>query len=244
MNTKSSITLAFLTLNLLPLRADDTGFGLEVGAEKKISKDLTAEVEGEYRTQDGLSETERWSIGASLDYKLAKWLKADAGYCLIGRNIPERLTEKGKLQSQYWSPRHRAFVSLTGSWKLPAHWELSLRERYQYTYEVERNVERHNPATGERLSDKVKGGDADQLLRSRVQLKWSRKRSPWAPYVNVEMLNDLRDAMGIDQMRYTAGVDYKLNKKNTLGASYRFKDKSDKDDDKGHLFSVQYSYKF
>ena len=241
---KKKLIILALMGSCLMAQADDTGLGIEVSAEHKITKGLSAEVEGEVRTQDGVSDLERWAVGASVDYKLTKWLKSDVGYSLIYRYLPERLTDKGKLQSDYWSPRHRAFVSLTGSWKLPAHWELSLRERYQYTYETKRNVERHDPATGIRLSDKVKGGDSDQLLRSRVQLKWSRKKSDWSPYLQVEMLNDLTNSFSIDQMRYTAGVDYKLNKQNSLGISYRFKDKSDKEEDKGHLFSLKYGFKF
>ena len=240
---KIGIIIALMGTCLLA-QADDTGLGIEVSAEHKIVKGLSAEVEGEVRTQDGVSDLERWAVGAGVDYKLTKWLKADVGYSLIMRYQPERLTDKGKLQSDYWSPRHRAYVSLSGSWKLPAHWELSLRERYQYTYEAKRNAVRHDPTTGIRLSDKVKGGDGDQLLRSRVQFKWSRKKSAWSPYLHVEMLNDLQQGFSIDQMRYTAGFDYKLNKQNTLGVAYRFKDKSDKDEEKGHLFSLKYGYKF
>lgn len=239
--TKFLYSILLSAVCIMPAMADDSGLGIEVGATKKINTNLSADVEGEFRTQDGLSNVERWSAGASLEYKFTKWLKADAGYSFIARRYPDKTTSKN-WQQHYWSPRHRGFVSLTATWKLPAHLDLSLRERYQYTYETEQTVIRYKLSNGNR-NDKVKGGDSESMLRSRLQLKWSRKRCPWAPYVNAEMHNDI-SGMAIDQMRYIAGIDYKLSKQNTFGLSYRYKSKNNDDEDKGHLVSLSYKYKF
>ena len=240
---KRIFSLLLLSACVCGAWADDTGMGLELSAEKKITKGFSAEVEGEFRTQDGVSDRERWSLGAGLEYKWNKWLKSDVGYTFIHRHYTEAVKTKN-VHKEYDSPRHRAYVSLSGNWKLPAHLELSLRERYQYTYETEQFVERYSIATGERASDKVVGDESEHLFRSRLMLKWSRKKSAWSPYAHVEMLNDLQDGLSLDQMRYTVGTDYKLNKQNSIGVAYRYKDKSDKDDAKGHLFSLKYSYKF
>lgn len=240
------IVLSLLTLGCLcPLFAEgnDTGMGIELGASHKVAKGTEISIDGEFRTQDGLGQVERWAIGANLDYKINKHLKANVGYTLLGKRIPDEETSKYR-RVHYWSPRHRAFASLTADWKLGKHWNLSWRERYQYTYEAERFVKRYALATGMRGEDKVVGDESEQLLRSRLQLKWGRKKCAWEPFLNIEMLNDLSDGLALDQMRYTAGTDYKLNKQNSLGLSYRYKDKNDKDEAKGHLFTLKYAYEF
>lgn len=243
------ILTALLALLPLSASANDFGTGIEVGAQKKITQSLSAGISGEFRTQDGVSNVERWSIGAELSYKICKPLKAEVGYTLIGRRIVSydyvtKTKQKPYHVPGYWSPRHRAYISFTGSWKPIKHFELSLRERYQYTRQPALNIRRYNTATGLRGSDKVDSADEDHVLRSRLQLEWGKKKCPWQPFVSVEMLNDLTSSMDIDQMRYTAGTDYKLNKHNKIGISYRFKDKSDKDEAKGHLLSVSYSFSF
>lgn len=238
--------LAILSLCLatgLHAEDQDTGMGVEVEVSHKICKGLNGAIEAEVRTQDGIDELERLAIGAGLDYKMIKWLKADAGYVLLMRNIPEHNSSKYHWE-QYWSPRHRAYLSLTGTWNPSKHWTLSLRERYQYTYEARRYAQRFYLSDGHRGSDRIEGGDNEQLLRSRLQVKWNRKKCAWSPYANVEMLNDIHDGLNIDQIRYTAGCDYKINKHNTLGISYRFKDKSDRDEAKGHLLTFHYAYEF
>lgn len=231
---------------LLPLTswADDSGLGIEVNTEKKICKGFNASINAEFRTQDGLNEAERWSLGAGLDYKFSKWLKGNAGYIFINRHLAAYNTNKYHYEAD-WQPRHRAFASMTGSWEVVKHFELSLRERYQYTYTTPINLERHYLSTPEvRASDKIKEGEDEHLLRSRLQLKYSRKKCAWQPYASVEILNSLTDGFANDQMRYTLGTDYKINKQNQLGLSYRYKDKNNRDDSKGHLLTISYSYDF
>ncbi len=243
---KKSFFILSLSLFLSPfsfLLAEDTGAGVEISASKKIAKGMEASIEAEVRTQDAVSQMERWSIGADLDYKFNKWLKADLGYALLMRNIPERTSNKYDWE-QYWSPRHRAFASVVGTWKLPKHFSLSLRERYQFTYETQQNVERYYIGTTKRASDKVEGDESEHLLRSRLQLSWGRKKCAWSPYLSVEALNSLNDSFHLEQMRYTLGTDYKINKKNSMGLAYRYKDKNNSEESKGHLITLKYSYEF
>lgn len=236
-------TLCLICSSILWAEDHDMGYGIELEASHKVAKKMESRLDAEIRTQDGLSDMERWSLGVSQSYKLTKWLKADAGYTLLMRNIPAHNSNKYSWE-QYWSPRHRAYASLTGSWKLTKHLDFSLRERYQYTYEVERFVQRFHLDNGTRADDKVEGDEGEHLLRSRLQLKWSRKKCNWTPYFNVEFLNNLQDGMSLDQTRYIAGCDYKIDKKNAIGLSFRYKDKSDREDTKGHLISISYNYEF
>lgn len=226
------------------MAGDDAGLGIELEGTFKIIKPLELGVVGEFRTQDGLGEADRFSLGIDLNYKPLKWLKADIGYLLLQRQTLEEQTTKYIYES-YWSPSHRAFASVTGSWEPFKHFEFSLRERLQYTYKTLHYATRYQLANPEhRVTDKEVGGEGQLLLRSRLQCKWSRKKSNWSPYLSVEMLNDAQESLAIDQMRYTVGTDYKLGKHNSVGVNYRYKDKNNSDEQKGHLFTISYSYDF
>ncbi len=135
----------------------DFGLWTSVGVEKKLTKKWGVELEGELRTQDAMKEVSRYSLGVSTDYKLTSWLKVDAGYVFLrDYNLSEFKADpiaeedegwvayQGDLYAPYWTTRHRANVSLTGSVKL-GRFKLSLRERWQYTYrpETEKGHEYH-----------------------------------------------------------------------------------------------------
>ncbi|MBQ0056071.1 MAG: DUF2490 domain-containing protein [Bacteroidales bacterium] len=244
------LTLACLCAALTPAAlADDFGMGLELNAEKSLTKQWDIEAGGELRTQNTLSDIERWSIGLGTAYRLLKtkqWqMKADLGYQLMARRILAENTKKYHYPA-YWSPRHRAYASLSAGWKVSKRLELSLRERYQFTRRQTCNLERfYISDPTHRADDKVKDAESESLLRSRLQLKVNtRKKCPWTPYLSVEWLNDLSDAFSLDQTRYIVGTDYKLNKHNSLGVSYRYKDKSNSEEAKGHLLTISYSYDF
>lgn len=252
--------------------ADDFGTGIEVEATHKIGKKLKVGVTGEYRTQNGLEEieNERWSLGADVSYKLynkksSKWsASAAAGYVFIDRykmahwkesfDASESSPYRLKHIDSYWSKRHRGYVQASLSREVGKNWEFTLRERYQYTYTMESDPvlrlhyksadgETYSP-TNKVQSTKVYGGTDKQLLRSRLQAKWSKKKLPWKPFANIEVLNDVKDGFRLDQTRYTIGTDYKLTKSSTVGIIYRFKDKNSDDEEGGHLVKASYSFSF
>jgi len=233
-----------LSLAICDAVADDKGAGIELSASKKVTKGLSISLDGEVRTQEAVSEMERFSIGADLSYKISSWLKADAGYLLMAKRTLEK-AKKNYVYSAYWSPRHRAFSSLTFSWEPIKHFEISLRERYQWTQTPGVNVKRYYVRyPGVRAADKWAPTADEHLLRSRIEVQYSRKKLAWEPYVSIESLNDLSDGFANDQMRYTLGTDYRINKHNKVGLSYRYKDKSNSEEDKGHLVTVSYNHAF
>ena len=145
----------FLIFSLSHLSAsaqsDDFGLDFSLEAQKKLSKQWSLSLEGEYRSRNNAKTNDRWSIGLGVDYKVAKWLKASAGYTLLYDNnerisyfertddaVLEGDAEVGdpKKCAQYWGTRHRFNVSLTASQKW-GDFKFSLRERWQYTYRPE-----------------------------------------------------------------------------------------------------------
>lgn len=258
--SKSRIILALLLACLctVGVAADgegaDQGFGLSVGTEVKLTKGVKLQAEAEVRTQDAFSALERWTLDVGLDWKISKRFKYDVGYQLMDRyHLHEDKTAGEKYDnhpytvSGYWGPRHRLYTGITGGYTV-GRWRLSLRERYQYTHTPLQYVPRYwvnkdgNP--GKRRTDAVKEQSDEHLLRSRVQASYNIKHSKFEPFASIEMLNDMGHHFGIDQMRYTLGTDYKLDKKQVLTLQWRYKDRTDSDEAGGHLITLGYQYSF
>jgi hypothetical protein len=123
-----------------------------------LNKSLELSLEGEYRTQDMSSMTERIATGISLSYKnkTVPFLKADVGYSVMSMHglgetaIKYNTDDEGNFEvdddgnlipkhmnvdAPYWYTRHRVTASLTGSVKW-GRFKFSLRERYQFTHRM------------------------------------------------------------------------------------------------------------
>ena len=224
--------------------------GLEV--EKKINKQLGVSLEADYRSRNDFKTSDRWSVGLNADYKLAKWLKADAGYTYLNTHFGEKITEgasKIKWRPSYWGPRHRFHASLGADYKVWSNLRVSLRERWQYTYRPEKSVERWKIVDTDNLktrsldSDYIRESKGKHQLRTRLQVEWDQKRAMFTPYANVEFYN----SMAIEKIRYTVGTDIKITKQHSFGLYYRFQDMRNSDaedaDPDMHYFGVGYKLK-
>ena len=252
MKTKLMTMAALLLLVPLAVSAQDDGdkdddFGLwtTVEAVKKVDKKLSVGLDAELRTRDNVGELDRWSVGVTASYKLFPWLKASAGYVLIDDHVAEKYTyhDNGNLNKwtpDYWRLRHRVHVSLTGSADM-GNFTLSLRERWQYTYRPEKVVQRWDE-DDEEWSDKTVSSKAKNVLRSRLQLSYSKKCCPWEPYASVELYN----GWNVQKGRFTVGTEYKLSKQHVLNAFYRYQHIYDRDDEdpNTHIVGVGYTFKF
>ena len=143
----------------------DFGVWTSIEGSTKVNKNLELSLEGEYRTQDMSSMTERVSGAVNLSYKnknFLPFLKADVGYTFMSMNYQGETTIKYETEDDgsyeldaegnpipkhmnvddaYWAARHRATASLTGSVKW-GRFKFSLRERYQYTYRMPSQCDR------------------------------------------------------------------------------------------------------
>lgn len=250
--------LIICPLSYSSAQSDDFGLDFSVEAEKKIDKQWSVSLEGELRRRDDAKTNDRWSIGLGVDYKIAKWVKASAGYSLLYDNT-KRISysdqedvddgdfdEVGmpKKCAQYWAPRHRFNVSLTFDKKLFGDFRFSLRERWQYTWRPEHTVRERWSYLDEAYDGKAKtyGGSGKNVLRSRLQVEYDRKGLSLTPYANVEFWN----AWKLQKTRYTVGLDWKLSKQHAVGAFYYYQKVNDDDDlePNRHLLGVSYKFKF
>lgn len=266
--------LAFFLMALMPFAAsaqsDDFGLDFTLEAQKKLSKSWSLGLEGELRTRDNTKFVDRWSVGLGVDWKVAKWLKASAGYSLLFDN---HITYFGELDDEVLDGdadegdpkksgkylRHRFNLSLTFDKKLFGDFRFSLRERWQYTWRPEQTVSERWSYFDNAYDGKSKTyyGKAKNIFRSRLQVEYDKKGLAVTPYVNAELFNTwnmkkfsfykLFNAWSLQKIRYTAGLDWKLSKQHTLGAFYRYQYVRNDDDDlepNRHLIGVSYKFKF
>ncbi len=256
--------LPFYLFTFLPLYAmaqgDDFGLDFSLEAQKKLSKQWSLSLEGELRRRDDAKINDRWALGLSVDYKVAKWLKASAGYTFLYDNNEKKTTyfdaddeavdidgdadvgDPKYSYPQYWTPRHRFNVSLTFDKKLIGDFRFSLRERWQYTWRPEQTIQRYSYLDEEDV-DKVYSGKGKNVLRSRLQVEYDKKGQAVMPYANVELFN----AWSLQKVRYNVGLDWKLSKQHSIGAFYRYQNVRNDDDDNDpniHMIGLGYKFKF
>jgi hypothetical protein len=272
--------LLILLLCLAPRVAAQAqeGFGLWTSAEltKKISKGFKLSVEGDFRMDDNWKTVDRWDLGVGADVRLLSFLRFGASYIYLRDYNPA--TTKIKSTADYddgyyilnrnsyassWSHRHRFCMDLTAS-VTKSRFTVSLRERYQYTYEGSRSVARTkealrysselNPETGgydlvdvipmDDTSDGTKDYDSEEknALRQRLKVEYNTRKCKLDPYASVEIVNELDKDFTFKKMRYTIGVDYKINKQNTLSIGYLYQRKFARDLNL-YALSIGYSLK-
>ena len=257
-----------LLASTMAMAQSDFGVWTSIEGSTKLNKKMELSVEGEYRTQDMSSMTERISGAVNLSYKdknFLPFLKADVGYTFMymnylgetdikydfdeGREIPKHMN----VDAPYWTARHRATASFTGSFKWK-RFKFSLRERYQYTYRMPSQCARtryyYLASTGQwnynspiYMTDE-KEAKSDHKLRSRLSVSYDIKKCPFEPYAEVEIYNELDNAFAYDKVRYTIGTEYKIDKNNKLKVYYRYQDYADIEDPNVHVLGLSYSFEF
>ena len=233
-----------------PSQDDDVQLWTSIDLQQKLSKQWSIGGELEYRQQDNWQATERMAAGLGVVYKPLRWLKLDAGYKFIHQQQFEYAstsqTSTGgwaykNYYPSYWLDKHRLYASLTASLKA-RRWTLSLRERWQYTLRPEQTVEYYDVSQAT-WSEKVKGGKGKNLLRSRLEVEFRLpKRTGLTPYASVEAYT----TTVLDKMRYTAGIEWQLNKHNAFDLGYRYQQYNDagSNDRNAHAVLVGYKLKF
>ena len=224
--------------------ADDAGLIASIEASHKLSKKASAGVELEFRSRNDFRTADRVSLGADASYKLLPWLKAAAGYQLLIDNNREEITYQddgvgyNNWRPSYWGLRHRFNVSLTASRKIQRV-EVSLRERWQYTYRPSKIIDNFDFDEGEWEDHEVRG-KGKNVLRSRLQLEWDIPKCKFDPFASVEF-HTTRD---LEKTRFIVGVDHSVKKKHNFKLYYRYQVSGSSIEPDIHMLGMGYTYKF
>ena len=244
--------------------SDDFGIWTSLDASKKLTDKLKFGMEGEFRTTDGVKEIDRRSVGVSLSYKAATWLKADIGYIYMNAYEPaETKTEAFDVEAGLYNTKHdhayrvnkdRLFASLTGEFKV-GRLEFAIRERLQYTYtntafttedktewDYEDKVNFADPYQDSKTEVEQKDAKRNTTLRSRLTIKWDIRKCPIKPFVSAELFTRTDEWRFHDKIRYRAGANYKIDKDNSFSVYYIYQNANDDDEPAGHAIGASYSF--
>lgn len=244
MKTKYLLTAL---IGLVPLASaaaeNEVGLLLNAGVEHKINKKWNIGFDAEMRTRNDFRTMDRVSVGLDASYKICSFLKADAAYTLLIDNNIEKISyeadgELSKWRPSYWGTRQRFSVSLTGSLNL-GRFTFSLRERWQYTYRPERDIDRYDFIDG-RWETNTLATTHKHVLRSRLKVDFDIPRCKIGPYASVEIFNGWE----LKETRVMVGAAWKLNKKNSVGLCYRLELPNGSSDPNRHFVGANYSFKF
>lgn len=245
MRYKVFLLFVFLCYVLTPfVSLDAQSIWTSAEIEKKMMKNVTVFAEGEYRSNDGMSATDRWTGTLGANYGVCRYLKMATGYTYIHQRKPAEFTRKGNRIPPFWQPKHRAFFALTGNY-VWNRFKFSLRERYQYVYRKGQYVPKFDedgviPKNDEWIKEKHK-----HVLRSRLQIEYGIRNSRFTPFASCEIYNIFSSGFDVEKARWTVGSSYRFNKKHSLELFYRYVDEHDQDEegDGGHVIGIGYKFK-
>ena len=194
------LLLTFIFMKLVKAQTtNDFGMWISAGVEKNIHDTWNFGMSTELRTNNYSRNVERWQLAASGTYKVCKVLRLGVCYefQLKNRMIGDR---------KEMAFRHRFMFGITPGGKVFNWLKLSLRERYQYTYTMQKGKM-------EAISE--------HHLRSRFKTELSNgKMNGWCPFASVEMFNNLTKHFRIDEMRVAIGTTYNINAHHSINFGY------------------------
>ena len=171
--------------------APEFGARISLGLDKKIVKGLHITLEEEARFDNNFRGFDRLQTTLGIQYKVHNNVKLGLGYAFIAPYSQSNSTFKNM--------RHRLMADITGTLKM-GNWNLSLKERFQWTYRMGDINLFQNPRN-------LLG------LKSRLMLKYKGGRII-EPYVSVEVRN-VFNAPSVSA--YFDGTDYMTESGATTG---------------------------
>lgn len=177
--------------------AQTNDFGLWTGieAKKELSKRFDLSVELSNRLKDNLNQRDATFVGTEISYAKK----------IFSTSFLYRLSNEKK--KKYNTTSHRF------SWEVELEpkidrFKIGYRGRLQTQY------------TG--INSSADGHIPESFFRNRIKLEYNIKGLPLTPSISYEIFYRINQytARQIEKNRYTVGLDYKFNKRNSIGLSY------------------------
>lgn len=232
---KHLIIVSLLALPLYGMAQTDidldpeTGGRIAVSVDKKVARGLHVGIEEEVRFDNNLTSFNRFHTTLGATYKVLPYLKLGLGYSLINGYDDSLYTFK--------YPRHRLYFDVTSSHRF-GDWQLSIKERIQVTHRTGTFNPYQNPRNAVALKSRLK-------LAYKGFRRWEPyasievRNTLNAPVINA-IYNEATDSWGyydddvfttkgapgwflngfkgvyVNRLRGTLGVDYRINRHNTV----------------------------
>ena len=268
---KRLLILALAAMPLLAQAQDTENYGAlwtEVGVTKVLPYNFSIDAAVGFRSLDWFEDANRFDASIGLEYKLGKYLKFGLSYTFIEKHYLEEWKENygnnsGRfngynVDAAHWAPRHRISLDVTADKRFWKTLRISLRERYQYTHQAARDIDRTryrdpsydaegNITEWDEVENVIKHKNAwdRHLLRSRLKFAIDKKGWKWEPFASVETHNNLGDSWHLDKIRTAVGTEYSVSKQHKVSAAYVFTHENDDDGNENiHAISIGYKFKF
>ncbi|MBI2968573.1 MAG: DUF2490 domain-containing protein [Bacteroidetes bacterium] len=181
--------------SIINLRAQqrDAGLWTSVNIEKKITQKFSAVASGELRFNDNISHLGTFFADPGITYAILKNFKIAYHY---------RFSNQRRLDGSY-SKRHRYYFDFAYRHRL---WKLSLQFRYRFQSQY----------TDILISED--GKIPEYTNRYKFTIRYLPDR-PVKPYLAVEFFENF-DGYYLSKIRYFLGLEYSLNKRNSVEIFY------------------------
>jgi hypothetical protein len=199
---------------------NDAALWMGLTIEKKLNPSLSFEFSEELRFNENISQLNTIFSEVGIGYKIIKRFTISGSY---------RFTQKRGLDDFYYS-RHRYNLEATYRIKVKKI-HLTVRERFQSQYKVGSDED---------------GGIAGNYLRSKLSVKYNTEKKT-VPFASIEFWNQLNNPKGneLDNIRYTLGIDYELNKFSSLTFGYIINRQENINDPwTSYIINLGYKYSF
>ena len=214
------ILLLFCTFTVSLAQINDFELWSGVQLRKNITKKLRVSFEEEIRFNENISDIKKFYSEIGLSYRLNKHIRFAARY---------RFTENKTILS-YYSTRHRIMADISLRYKISRLF-IAFRSRYQIKY-----IDIYSSETG---------FVPRNHSRNKLSLKYNIRKNPVSPFTSGELYYQLNNPEGnqLDKLRYTAGFEYNINKKNSFDIYFRIQQQINVNNPvKSYIIGVKYFY--
>jgi len=177
-------------------QSKDAQLWTSINLDKKINRAFSLSLSEEIRFTDNISEIGTQFTDLGITWKLHKNWRLSGNY---------RFTNKRRLDDSY-SKRHRYYFDLVYRKKFDKL-NLSLRTRFQSQYAD--------------VNSSETGKIPEYYSRNKISLKYEINKK-YTPYLTTELFTPLFTTEGfyLDNVRYSAGIEYSFNKRSSLDLFY------------------------
>ena len=196
--TISLFFLVLLSLTGLKAQTNDAQMWLSIDLEKKLNPKLSLHFAEELRMNENLTEAGTIFSDLAVSYDITRSLSASLNYRFINKRRPDNT----------YDIRHRYYFDLTYKYA-PKPFIITLRARVQQQYTD--------------IFTSEKGKIPINYERTRLKIAFDRWK-PLRPFLATEVFipfsNSRYSSFTVDCIRYQAGLDYKINKHQSITAFY------------------------
>jgi predicted porin len=202
-------------------QSNDFGIWYGVNAEYSIKKKLEIDLSTEVRTFSNASKIEEAFLETGITYSFNKYISVTGGY---------RITENLEGDSRFHI-RHKWFADIKGKNEI-GNFSFSGRFRFQ----------RQDKTYFEDANDEI----ADYHGRIKFKVIYKTPSFPINPFISFETFFRMFEATDkrFDKNRFMAGLEYKIDKKQSFEAAYMFERDFFPHLSDMNIISVSYNIKF